>query len=210
MNSPDRRIKKKKHARIRKTSRKKRRPLSFRKITRSLGAVFYHKRYSAPLIIFLSLLWLYACPENTVNPVKGAVPGDWNPDFFWDCPWCTRYNKHLGIDIIKDEGTPVEAATDGMILYAGWLGKYGTAVVMISPKLRVQLYGHLRTFNNYLWPFVSRGTVIGAVGNTGTSDLPHLHYTVFSILPRVWLFEPRNMGWLKMFFLNPNDLLTHP
>ena len=183
-------------------------PSRAKKTHPALDALLKNKKILAAGIAVLSVIWFYACPEKTIIPVRGARPADWNPDFFWDCPWCTRFYKHKGIDIIRDEGTPIVAATDGIILYTGWLGIYGKAVVIMSPKLRVHLYGHMSGQNNYLWPIVFRGTRIGAVGNTGTSGCPHLHYTIFSILPRFWLFEPRNMGWLKIFFLNPDKIIT--
>ncbi len=210
MNSPDRRKIRKKTSSRKKKSKKLKRHFSYKNILKSLAAYLHQKKYAVPLILSLSLLWFYACPEKTVIPVQGAAPVDLNPDSFWDCSWCTQYNKHMGIDIIKEEGTPILAAVNGMILYSGWLGKYGRAVVMITPKLQVHLYGHMSRFIDSPWPFVRRGVVIGFVGNTGTSDCPHLHYTIFSILPHVWLFEPRNMGWLKMFFLNPRVVLSRP
>ena len=172
--------------------------------------LFRKSRYFIPSIIAISLIWFYACPEKTIIPVKGAQPYNWNPDFFWDCPWCTKYYKHKGIDIIADEGTPIIASTNGLILYKGWLGIYGQAILMVSPKLRVHLYGHLNSHARRINPFVFRGTVIGYVGNTGTSDCPHLHYTVFSVLPHFWKFEFKNMGFLKMFFLNPDKILVKP
>lgn len=164
------------------------------------------KEYTAIAVAILSLLLFYAIPEKTAIPVIGANSSDWNPYFFWDCPWCTKYDKHKGIDIIKDEGTPVISSTNGIIIYSGWLGKYGNATIILSPKLRLHLYGHLGV-QSRIFPLVMRGTVIGAVGNTGSSDCPHLHYTIISILPEITLFEKNNMGWLKMFVLNPDRIL---
>ncbi|TAL35981.1 MAG: M23 family metallopeptidase [Spirochaetes bacterium] len=165
------------------------------------------KKARVPALIFLCALWVYACPEKTIIPVLGAQPYDWNPYLFWDCPWCTAEEKHKGIDIIKHYGTPVLAATHGLVIYSGSLGKYGEAMLVLSPKLRVHLYGHLSVRRRFHLPVVCRGSVIGAVGNTGTSDCPHLHYTIFSILPHFWLWERENRGWLKMFYLNPHTVL---
>ncbi len=160
------------------------------------------------LLLVLCLQWLYACPEKTIIPVMGAQPYDWNPYLFWDCPWLTNGEKHKGIDIIKKYGTPILASTHGIILYSGDLGKYGKAMIILSPGLRFHLYGHMSRMNRFVFPLVLRGTEIGAVGNTGTSDCPHLHYTIFSPLPDFRLFEKNNSGWLKMFFLNPHEVLT--
>ena len=172
---------------------------------------FQTYRYRVPVMIaVVCLLWFYACPEPTIVPVRGAHTTDWESDYFWDCPWCTRYEKHMGIDIIKDAGTPVVASTHGMIVYKGWFGKYGKVVILVSPKVRIHLYGHLNRQVESFNPFARQGSVIGLVGSTGLSDLPHLHYTIVSVLPHFWRFEITNRGWLKMFFLNPDDIMEQP
>jgi murein DD-endopeptidase MepM/ murein hydrolase activator NlpD len=171
---------------------------------------FKKSKFFIPSIIALTLFWFYACPEKTIIPVMGAQPYNWNADYFWECPWCTNYYKHKGIDIIVNEGTPVLASTNGIVIYKGWFGIYGKAILLVSPKLRVHLYGHLNSHAKRINPFVMKGTVIGYVGNTGNSDCPHLHYTIFSILPHFWLMEIKNMGFLKMFFLNPDKIVTKP
>jgi len=177
------------------------------KIKTVFKTLMHNRKVLIPVIIVLSLAWLYACPEKTMIPVVGAHVGDWEPEYFWDCPWCTEYDKHKGIDIIKDFNTPVRSSTPGVILYSGWFGKYGRAIIILSPKLRLHLYGHLNSQNTFISPFVFRGSEIGYVGNTGDSDLPHLHYTIVTILPYFWLFEINNMGFLKIFFLNPDTIL---
>jgi hypothetical protein len=53
-------------------------------------------------------------------PVEGATVADWNRDTFWHHPW-GRSGVHKGIDIFAKEGTPVLAATGGVVLYAGTL-----------------------------------------------------------------------------------------
>ncbi len=178
------------------------------KIKTILKAPADNKKFIIPVLVLVSLSWFYACPEKTIIPVLGAHEGNWEPDYFWDCPWCTEYDKHKGIDIIMDFNTPVISATPGVIVYSGRFGIYGKAIIILSPKLRFHLYGHLNSVNKYISPFVFRGSGIGHVGNTGESDLPHLHYTIFSILPYFWLFEIKNMGFLKMFFLNPDAILA--
>jgi peptidoglycan LD-endopeptidase LytH len=175
--------------------------------SRYLTMAGFKKAFLASLLI-LVVQWLYACPEKTIIPVMGAQSYDWNPCLFWDCPWLVDGEKHKGIDIIKQYGTPILAATHGIVLYSGNLGKYGKAMIIMSPKLRFQLYGHMSKQHRFHFPIVMRGTVIGAVGNSGSSDCPHLHYTIFTPLPQFQLYEKNNSGWLKMFFLNPHTILT--
>lgn len=184
-------------SRKKKRSRKKRESSALARYRGQIGL-------AAALALFLVFVVL---PEKTLIPVAGAGPANWTPELFWDCPWCTPTSKHMGIDIIMNEGTPVLAATHGVVLYNGWLGKYGRAMLVLSPALRVHLYGHLFRGHDSPIPFVRRGQVIGLVGNTGLSDCPHLHYTVFTLVPHPWRFEWGNMGWLKTIVLNPHELL---
>lgn len=85
--------------------------------------------------------WLI--PEPIVIPVKGAGINSWNPDTFWHEPWGSSVT-HKGIDIFAPEGTPVVAATHGLVLFVGVLGKGGKVVVVLGPKWRLHYYAHLQ------------------------------------------------------------------
>ena len=88
---------------------------------------------------------------------------------------------HNGIDIAASVGTPVLASASGVVISAkasGYNGGYGSMVI-ISHAGKIQtVYGHLSSVNVSTGQTVSQGQVIGAVGNTGKSTGPHLHFEV--------------------------------
>ncbi len=85
-----------------------------------------------------------------------------------------------GIDIGASIGTDVYAASAGQVLIArsGWNGGYGNYVVIRHSNGVQTLYGHLSSIAVRVGQTVARGDGIGAVGNTGRSTGPHLHFEV--------------------------------
>jgi murein DD-endopeptidase MepM/ murein hydrolase activator NlpD len=59
--------------------------------------------------------------------------------------------------------------------------------------------------------FIRQGTEIGTVGTTGNAigKAPHLHYAIIPQIPYVWRYKTEKYGFDRMFFLNPNEKLTH-
>ncbi len=87
--------------------------------------------------------------------------------------------EHTGIDIGNaDYGTPVVAAADGVVTYAGWLGGYGNCVMINHGDGIVTLYGHGQSVETSLHKEVKKGDLILRVGSTGNSTGPHLHFEV--------------------------------
>ena len=87
--------------------------------------------------------------------------------------------EHTGIDIGNAPlGTPVVAAADGVVTYAGWLGGYGNCVMINHGDGIVTLYGHGNEIFTSLGKKVKQGDTIMAVGSTGNSTGPHLHFEV--------------------------------
>lgn len=85
--------------------------------------------------------------------------------------------RHLGLDIIAPEGSPVRAALQGFIVYRGSaLRGYGNAIVLDHGEGVTTLYGHLRDFRVESSVAVPRGSVIGTVGRTGNATTSHLHF----------------------------------
>ncbi len=88
----------------------------------------------------------------------------------------TKY--HSGMDIAVDYGTPILAADSGTVIYSGWLGGYGYAVMIDHGSGLVTLYGHNQSLNVYEGQYVSKGTCIAYAGSTGYSTGPHCHFEV--------------------------------
>ena len=87
---------------------------------------------------------------------------------------------HPGIDIGAPSGSAIVAAGGGTVIYAGWRGSYGNTVMIDHGNGVVTLYAHqvaggIRVSSGQR---VARGQRIGAVGSTGNSTGPHLHFEV--------------------------------
>jgi murein DD-endopeptidase MepM/ murein hydrolase activator NlpD len=94
-------------------------------------------------------------------------------------PFGYRWGRlHAGIDIANDEGTSVQAARTGKVTFVGWYGGYGNAVMIDHGQDVVSLYGHLSKYYVQVGQVVQRGQTIAAIGTTGNSTGPHLHFEV--------------------------------
>jgi len=93
-------------------------------------------------------------------------------------PITGQVRAHKGIDFAAPTGTPIYAAGDGRIEFAGRKGGYGNAVVINHGKGITTLYGHMSRFGKSARSgrAVRQGEIIGYVGSTGASTGPHLHY----------------------------------
>jgi murein DD-endopeptidase MepM/ murein hydrolase activator NlpD len=93
-------------------------------------------------------------------------------------PILNRIRGHMGTDYAAPMGTPVHAAGEGRISFAGQHGGYGNAVVLAHSNSVSTLYGHMSRFAKHLrvGTRVEQGDVIGYVGMTGLATGPHLHY----------------------------------
>jgi murein DD-endopeptidase MepM/ murein hydrolase activator NlpD len=122
-------------------------------------------------------------PAGTwVRPAQGSVSSEYGPR--WG-------DEHEGIDIAAGSGSPVRAATDGVVKKASWYGGYGNAVIIDHGGGVQTLYGHNSSLSVQPGDRVRAGQVIAKVGSTGDSTGPHLHFEVQvdgkAVNPRPWL-----------------------
>jgi murein DD-endopeptidase MepM/ murein hydrolase activator NlpD len=98
---------------------------------------------------------------------------------------------HTGIDLPNPTGTSVHAARAGNVIYTGWNGAFGNVVIIDHGHRIATMYAHLSRIYSHAGQKVSAGTVVGAVGSTGWSTGPHLHFEVRSngtpVNPLGWL-----------------------
>jgi murein DD-endopeptidase MepM/ murein hydrolase activator NlpD len=85
---------------------------------------------------------------------------------------------HSGVDLAAPVGSPIVAASDGVVSTADWQGGYGLLVSLDHGGGVQTRYGHMSRVNVARGQRVHRGDVIGFVGSTGLSTGPHLHYEV--------------------------------
>lgn len=85
---------------------------------------------------------------------------------------------HQGIDIAAPTGTPICSADDGVVVFAGWMSGYGNCVIIDHGSGYKTLYGHASKIYTSEGKRVSKGEKIAAVGSTGRSTGPHLHFEV--------------------------------
>jgi hypothetical protein len=92
--------------------------------------------------------------------------------------WGRVSRFHEGIDIAGPRGTPIMAPGDGVVTFTGYKGGYGKTVIVDHGYGISTLYGHCSILYVDEGQRVKRGGLIAAIGNTGRSTGPHLHYEV--------------------------------
>ena len=89
-----------------------------------------------------------------------------------------RSSAHTGLDIATSTGTPVSAAASGTVTFSGWKGSYGNLLVITHSNGVQTYYGHCSKLYVSAGQNVSQGQSIAAVGSTGNSTGPHLHFEI--------------------------------
>ena len=138
--------------------------------------------------------------EGACDPVTGGAVG--YGTFIWPANKhylsgfdYTPNTNHWGIDIAGNEGEAVYATDAGVVVYAGWNNYgYGNMIMVDHGNNFQSLYAHLTGFNVGCGQSVGQGELIGAIGTTGRSSGPHLHFEIRAISS----------------FVNPWDVLPPP
>jgi murein DD-endopeptidase MepM/ murein hydrolase activator NlpD len=93
-------------------------------------------------------------------------------------PFTGDHTMHAGLDIASTIGAEVVAPGSGTVIFAGDKGAYGNTIAVDHGRDIVTIYGHLSRILVKVGDRVERGQHIAAVGNSGRSTGPHLHYEV--------------------------------
>jgi murein DD-endopeptidase MepM/ murein hydrolase activator NlpD len=116
-----------------------------------------------------------------------------------------RKSHHLGTDLAAPTGTPVVSALDGVVRSAGWHHLFGNAVIVGHGQGLSTSYNHLSSITVQDGTEVRAGDTIGAVGSTGQSTGPHLHWGMqvglIEVDPEAWPshgFQPAQLGEIRL------------
>jgi murein DD-endopeptidase MepM/ murein hydrolase activator NlpD len=107
------------------------------------------------------------------------VPGRMTSTFgLRNHPILRRRRMHNGVDFAAKSGTPISAAADGVVIAATWSNGYGNMVILDHGGGISTLYAHCSRLYVSAGQRIKRGQNIAAVGSTGLSTGPHLHFEV--------------------------------
>jgi murein DD-endopeptidase MepM/ murein hydrolase activator NlpD len=111
----------------------------------------------------------------SIWPTRGWVTSDFGTRLD---PYTAERKMHQGLDIASPHGQPVYAPSDGTVVFVGTEGGYGKVLVIDHGYGVKTRFGHLSEIFAHLGDRIRRGEKVAAVGNTGRSTGPHLHYEV--------------------------------
>ena len=117
----------------------------------------------------------YAGTGNMQRPTAGTVTSPFGNRID---PFSGESQFHSGIDVGNDEGTPIYAAENGVVDYSGEYNGYGNYIRINHGGGIATCYAHMSTLSVGSGANVVKGQVIGAMGSTGKSTGPHLHFEV--------------------------------
>jgi murein DD-endopeptidase MepM/ murein hydrolase activator NlpD len=131
--------------------------------------------YDPSLLTPGGLIW--PIPHATISQGFGPSPFGFEPSY------AGYPHFHTGVDLAVALGTPVFAASDGVVVSAapmtdqsGRLVGYGNYIILLHSVGLKTLYGHLLSVGVKEGESVRRGQLIGLVGSTGNSTGPHTHF----------------------------------
>ena len=114
-------------------------------------------------------------PGTLTWPVSGPIT---SPFGMRADPNGRGFRMHTGMDIAAPTGQTIVAAAGGRIIFAGWYGGYGNAIIIDHGGQTSTLYGHCSQIFVAVGQEIQRGQAIGAVGQTGDATGPHVHFEV--------------------------------
>jgi hypothetical protein len=151
-----------------------------------------------PVLLF-STITPVACDPFTVDfcitdghfilqrPVKPSANDSVDSTYRYGSTANGRRDPHHGVEFVNESGTPVHAAADGEVIFAGpdedaiyspWKNYYGNLVVIEHNDELFTLYAHLSQINVQAGQKVLIGDKVGEIGRTGVAIGSHLHFEV--------------------------------
>lgn len=143
------------------------------------------------LVLFLTGT-LSSSAEEIPLPATGSyVTAEAQSDYLWPCPASRQITSgygnrkialygyermHTGLDILAATGSEVLAMQSGTVLVSTYDGGWGNYIIINHGNNILSLYAHLNSRTVERGDSVTRGQLIGEVGNTGISSAPHLHF----------------------------------
>ncbi len=111
--------------------------------------------------------------EGFIMPTAGRIGSPFGPRVH---PIFGTVRQHTGVDIGGSTGDAIFASKEGQVIFAGWKGGYGNAVIIAHVDGIATLYAHMSEIFVVDGEQLDTGEVLGAVGSTGWSTGPHLHF----------------------------------
>jgi murein DD-endopeptidase MepM/ murein hydrolase activator NlpD len=140
--------------------------------------------------------------ENALNSVPTSMPAQVpmlsSSYGYRSDPFTGAGAMHSGLDFKGPTGTPILAAADGTVTFAGGQSGYGNTIEITHANGLVTRYAHLSSFTVSLGQTVGRGVQIARMGSTGRSTGSHLHFEV--------RLNGQAVNPLKFLEANPNVL----
>ena len=109
---------------------------------------------------------------SLIKPITGTISSRFGASS------SIRSGAHTGLDIASSTGSPIKAAASGKVTFAGWKGSYGNLLVITHSNGVQTYYGHCSKLYVSSGQTVSQGQTVAAVGSTGNSTGPHLHFEI--------------------------------
>ena len=109
---------------------------------------------------------------SLIKPITGTISSRFGASS------SIRSGAHTGLDIASSSGSPIKAAGSGTVSFAGWKGSYGNLLVITHSNGVQTYYGHCSKLYVSSGQSVSQGQTVAAVGSTGNSTGPHLHFEI--------------------------------
>lgn len=117
----------------------------------------------------------YADSIPTLWPTSGRIS---SPFGGRRDPFQSKTKFHEGLDIAATYGQEISAAGTGKVIFAGWYGGYGNAIIIDHGHGITTIYGHCSKLISKKEQTVKKGDIIAKVGSTGRSTGSHLHFEV--------------------------------